>query len=450
MSLHRPLRAHTLAGFTAAAALGGLSLAEGFAQDPSFDPAPPGSADALVADDVFEDDVFDDATDDAGLPPLLGTADGDSAAVRLIRDGRVMAAGTLEAGGGFEAGAMPPGVYTVAGQSDGGVALFAYKIKEGKVTVDDGPLPLVAPASDWPLARSILARRFQLAPAPAGGVRPPSPAVGLPAPGPLAPAAAPMALRPIAAKRTAANRRAAGVQPGDVGRIEQYDTFGTLQPVPRAEVYLIRSGELVSTLEADGAGLVTLPGTLDAGLHTLVSIGIARNNTEPGASVIGLNVTAAGTRAVSDEQDKDEDARPLVRPVVLKPVALKKVVKQGPAFSVTQAPGSDVAAAIGGPPPGEPGFDEPVPPGFAAGGPAGFGGGAGGGAGGGGFGGALLPALIGAGIGAGIAAAIDDDDDDDEGDEIAPEFDVDRTPPAASPAGASSAPPSGGGEGEED
>ena len=450
MSSHRPRRPQTLAGFVAVAALGGLSLAEGLAQDPNSDPAPPGSADALVADDApladdafeddaFEDDVLEDAGDDAGLPPLLGTPGGDPAAVRLIRNGRVVAAGTLEDGGGFEAGAMPPGVYTVAGQADGGMALFAYKIREGKVSVDDGPIPLVAPASDWPLARSILAEHFPLAPAPANPRTPAPPGAAPPVPGAVAPAAAPMALRPIAAKRTAANRRAAGVRPGDVGRIEQYDATGALRPVPRAAVYLIRSGELVTTLGADELGLFTLPETLDTGLHTLVSIGIARDNAMPGASVTGLNVTAARTRSVSDEQDAEEDDRPLVRPV-----AFRKVVKQGPAFSVTQAPGSDVAPALGGTPPGPPGAEEPGPPGLAAGGPAGFGGGgaAGGGAGGG-FGGGLLPALIGAGIGAGIAAAVDDDDDDEEAD-TPRGFGAGGTPPAASPARANAPPFSGG------
>ncbi|MFH5804422.1 hypothetical protein [Alienimonas sp. DA493] len=344
----------------------------------------------------------------------------------------MVAAGSLGPAGGMESGALPPGVYSIVGQSDGGIALSAYKIVEGEVVPDSpGPLPLVAPASDWALARTILARRFPVAtPVPGANVVPDGvPAGVVPPPSPAA-MPAPLAVRPTDADPVTTTRQVASVRPGDLGRIDQYDATGTLQPVPFADIYLIRSGELVATLKADADGQFRLPLTLQPGVHTVVSIGTPENSSEPGASVTGLNVAASvDENAVINEQGDEEEA------VAMRPVVFRRVVKQGPAFSVTQAPGSDVVLALGeGPEPGPPGFIPPGP-GFPGGG--GFGGGAGGVGGGGagvGGGGLLIPALIGAGIGA--ALADDDDDDDDD----PPGFNR-RNPRAQSPQGPPFTPP---------
>ncbi|WP_206678677.1 hypothetical protein [Alienimonas chondri] len=249
---------------------------------------------------------------------------------------------------------------------------------------------------------------------------------------------APLTIRPIAATSAKTATRVSGVRPGDLGRIDQYGRGGALVPVPMADVYLIRSGELVATLKADEEGLFRLPLTLQPGIHTLVSIGTPLNGTQLGASVTGLSVLATADDALIDEVRGESQSE-------MRPVAFRRIVKQGPAFSVTQAPGTDVVSALGNDGPGPPGFIPPGGPGFGAPG-GGLGGGAAGGGGGLGGGGLLIPALIGAGIGAAIAGDDDDDDDGNNGNNRnnGRGFGVGGTPPAATPA-RNNAPPFNGG-----
>ena len=386
----------------------------------------------------------EDLADEPAAPPAAGRfpglsegAGGAAARVRVIRGGEVVAAGTL-AGDGTLADAageavepLPPGVYSFAGRSESGRALFAYRVPApgaGGVAVAPEPSRLAAPASDWPLARVIVARRFAdlppLAPAPVrrAPFGPPNPFLTPPAPVP--PAARPGMLPGafgVGGVSAVVKGAAAGAEPGDGGRVRQYDAAGVARPVSGAEIYLLRAGERVAALTADDAGRFTLPPTLLPGVYTVVTVSPRSLDPTPardallGASVFGVRVEAASPVVEAD----DRRGAPLVRHVA------RRTRQAAGELEASQAPETDLPAAfeaLDGPPPSAPPAPI-VPPAVAAAGAAAaaaFGPGAGGtGLGGGGAGGldapagGLATALIVGGIAAGVVAAVSDDDEED-------------------------------------
>ena len=436
MLLARPARLRLSLSAAALMGLGGLAAA----QD-AVDPGLPLDA------------GYEGIAGEGEFPLLLGSAREGAApaTVRMIRGGQVVAAGTLDETGGLETGALPPGVYSVAGEAGGGRALFAYKITEGDVsTTDAAPLRLVAPASDWPVARAILMRRFpQLAapvptPGPATAPAPAAPIGGLTPPPAALPAPAPV--RTIS-KVTVA-RRMGGVRPGSRGLVTQFDAEGVARPIVGADIYLIRAGERVAETRTDDGGLFTLPTTLGRGIHTLVTVSddpdgvrgtldataVLRGNATrmAGASVVGLDIDAAApVPAAAPAVPAADPAVPVVRAAdgFVRPAALR-AVQGGADFAVAQVPAADLGFALPvGPDGDDPGLAGP-PPFGPAGGPGGFGGGLGGGGLGGGGGaaggGGLLGALAIGGIAAGVIAAVSDDDEEpvavaDDPDALTPE-----------------------------
>ena len=362
------------------------------------------------------DDPSADGRDAATGPrvPLLTSGDGNEMrpAVRLIRNGAVVATGTLAADGGLNGNDLPPGIYSVAGSAGGAIALFAHEITAD--APDESSLRLLAPATDRTLAIALLARRFPEAFATVGQL--PAPLAAPSAA--LAPTARPTDLdvreerneladpidSPVrnVAYNAAANARklAGGVTPGARGLVTQYDAEGVARPVPGAEVFLILKGRRVASLSADESGGYRLPRGLAPGLYTLVTVssplvaeaaGNAGAATPYGASVTGLNVVAGEPVAQKNPAPAG----------LFRTAALRRV--QEPPFGPPTVPASDFPVVFD-----SEDDDDPLGAPFADGGGAGFGGGAGGG--GGGLGGALIPALIGAGIGAAIASGDDDDD----------------------------------------
>ena len=422
MLLARPARLRLSLSAAALLGLGGLAAA----QD-AVDPGLPLDA------------GYEGIAGEGEFPLLLGSVREGAApaAVRMIRGGRVVAAGTLDETGGLEPGALPPGVYSVAGEAAGGRAVFAYKVVEGEVsTTGPAPLRLVAPAADWPVARAILMRRFpQLAaPVPTPGAVPATaPAPAAPIGGPVPPPAAlpaPIPVRTIS--KVTVDRRMGGVRPGSRGLVTQFDAAGVARPIVGADIYLIRAGERVAETRTDDGGLFTLPATLGGGIHTLVTVSNLSNGVSEtlgatavlrgnatrmaGASVVGLDIDAAAPAPVPAADPAVPAADPAV-PVVraadgfVRPAALR-AVQGGADFAVAQVPAADLGFAL----PVGPGGDDPglagAPPFGPAGGPGGFGGGGGLGGGGAAGGGGLLGALAIGGIAAGVIAAVSDDDEE--------------------------------------
>ncbi|MFH5804032.1 hypothetical protein [Alienimonas sp. DA493] len=425
----------------------------GFAQEPALSDAPafdrPETASAT--DDAVGADLFDEPAEPAAAAkgrlrvPLVASGEGDGVrpSVRLVRDGAVVATGLLSADGSLESGSVPPGVYSVIGVAGESMAIFSQKFGAEPLPEDASSVRLLAPPSDRALALAILARRFpeQLgtptgarlpvpaatpasaaASAPAAAVEP----AGLPAD--VAAGANEPAVRPAALRAA----RLAGAPAGAEGVARMYDEDGSLRPLPGAEIFLIRNGDRVASLTADGAGRYRLPEDLEPGLYTHVTVsspatalpGDAAGEPLYGASVVGLNVVK-GQPVV--RQNGDSPFRTVARRV-------RQVVIDDP----TPVPPGDI---LGPPLPG-PGVPGPAPLG-----PIGTGGGAAGGGGGGAaFGGGLIPTLI--GIGAGIAIGRNNPDSDD--------VEIERVfvpaPQAASPAGPSSQPSDGsaGGDSEDD
>ena len=349
---------------------------------------------------------------------LAGAGDGPPAALRLVQAGRPVAVVRP----GVPAPDLAPGVYSVIGRGPGGAALFSYKVMPFEAADgaggDVGRAPLirlVAPPTDWPVARGLVQRRFpQVFPDPLPGwyadpataaAAPFSPPLGVPGagvPGSV-PAPVPQALpgRTIARRTAAAatvRRRMAGVPAGAMGTLRNLDS-GFARPVADADVYVISGGAVTGATRTDREGNFTVPEGLTPGVHTITTV------SPTGASIVGMRVLPGGGDIIDgDAFGGETEAELVVRPVAF------RVRRQGPAFSVAEVPAGDLPVALGSLEDGPPvGFPPPGGgPGFGGGGGIG-GGGAGGAAGGGG---GLLGALIGAGVGAGIAAAVVSDDGD--------------------------------------
>ncbi|QDT18230.1 carboxypeptidase-like regulatory domain-containing protein [Alienimonas californiensis] len=392
------------------------------AQEPALPEAPAlDLSDNAAFDDPVGADLFDEPAEPADVAepappanrgvrvPLVASGEGDGVrpSVRLVRHGAVVATGLLGTDGSLESGSVPPGVYSVIGVAGEAMAIFSQKIEAEPLSEDASSVRLLAPPSDRALALAILARRFPEQFGAAAG--PVSPAAASAAPAPVAPAAAvePADLPANVAAggqepvfRPAALRTAllGGTPAGAEGLARMFDADGLLQPLPGAEIFLIRNGDQVASLTADGEGRYRLPKDLEPGLYTHVMVsspasalpGDATGTPLYGASVVGLNVVKE--RPVV-QQNVDGPFRTVVR----------RVLKQAP----IGPPGADPDdfAVIGPPLP-------PGPPGPLAGGPVGGGGGAAGGGGGGALGGSLLPLAI--GIGGGLAIGLNNGDDDDD------------------------------------
>ena len=391
--------ARTLAGIGCATLLLAASYAPtGAAQEEEPRPGPAG----LPVSIGYEGEHVSD-----GFPLRLAGPDGDRpAALRLVRGGRPFA--VIRPNGRLPD--LPAGVYSVVGRGEAGAALFSYRVMDDRVESHPPLTRLVAPATDWPVARGLVRRRF-----PQGFVDPdldpywyrdPSAAAG-PAPSrpgvPDVPADPEFEVVPggrTVARRAAvsdlAQRRMAGVPAGTMGTLRNLDA-GAARPVRDADVYVLSGGAVVATGRTDVDGNFMVPEGLSPGVHTLATV------SETGAAIIGMRILPDAEPAddlPDGAVDGETEAELVVRPVAF------RVRRQGPVFSVAEVPAADLPVAlgsletaplVGGPPPG----------GGIGGGGIG-GGGAGGAAGGGG----LLGALIGAGAGAGIAAALLSDDDD--------------------------------------
>ncbi len=407
-------------------------LEETFAVDdgPSSDPfatAPQADVMLLEDGDVQDGELAPPITRPTTRVPLA--ADGPAAgrpAVRLIRNGSVVATGVLGANGDLNRGDVPPGVYSVAGAAGGSFALFSYQL-DADPAADAPPLCLLAPAADRPLAMALLARRFPgVTPADAEPAATPGPSAPATLPAPAR--ALPSPFRPTALR--AAVRTANGVTPGTMNVVRQFDDAGVLRPIAGAEVFLIRDGRRVATLVTDRTGGYRLPKDLAPGLYTLVTMSSPAVAGTAAVSVDGLSDDLAPLYGASITGLNVVAERPVVQKNGVNPfrTVARRVVQPIPGGPIG-VPASDFPIVFG---PGPNNGPRLLPPPFA-GGPAALGGGGAGGAGGLGGGGLLIPALIGAGIGVAIAEADDDDDPAPPVVTPAPQAQSPAVPPTAAP-----------------
>jgi len=362
--------------------------------------------DQVESSAAAEPRLVDPTVDESLWPGRLQVYDGVSGKQRpvrrtqltIIRNGKVRARATTDAGGVAQIKSLPAGNYSVVAVGPDGLAVFGVVIEPGQAA-HDAPYRfdvLIAPAVDVRTGLQLLASTK------------PAKVQEIVVNGREAQAVS--THQPVLENVPDGDATTESVAPifGDpiillgggrmIGQLLSFDpSTGHRLPMVGVPAVLIQDGKAVMTVVSDSNGDCNFVG-LEPGYYSLFAM------SAEGLVAVGLQV---------------ESERVAQEPFTLIPESPQTEfvaqLQPQPSFTITGA-GPDAAPFVPGfgspsPVPANALAPPPAPGGFGAGG--GFGGAAGGG--GGGFGGGgLLGALVGAGVGAAIGAAVADDDGDSD------------------------------------